>query len=142
MKPIKIIDFDLNLITSKTMTTLFGTKNFTGKGRISVSLSEHERELKNNPIAMEEYLKPLNGKRFKERMDPNGKLINMNLVVVNLLRDDRNKILEFDGDEYDTTDEFYPKLNGVKISSVKLTWGQPTGYDNPKFKFWKIMNGY
>src|SRR5271170_3464556 len=97
---------------------------------------DHENK---NPGLMEKYLEPLNGRRFKERKDAIGNQINMNIVVVNLPESDRKKILEFDGDEYDMSeDEYCPKLNGVVIESSDLTKGYPTGYDNYQFMGWKL----
>lgn len=95
-----------------------------------------------NPGLMEKYLAPLNGRRFQDRKDYKGDLVNMNIVIVELSADDRKKILEKEGDEFDGTDEYEPILNDVTLSATDLTKGYPAGYpagyNNYRFKDWKL----
>lgn len=95
-------------------------------------------DAKENPKLMEEYLKPLNGRRFLERKHYNGKPIDMNIVIVNLTEENRKKILEKEGEEHEECEDYNQKLNGVEIEARDLSKGQPVGFENLNFKGWKL----
>jgi hypothetical protein len=119
-----------------------GTNSNTGciedaEGRRTIPFPTIEPDPINHEL-MEKYLEPLNGRRFKERKYWNNKMIDMNILVLNLPDEDRKKILEKEGDEYDATDVYSPSLNGVKIKISDIIFnGIPAGYDNMQFNKWK-----
>lgn len=103
------------------------------------------RDSKADDLAMNLYLSSLNGKRFQNITDTDGKEIDMNIVVASMPESEIKKILSLSGSTHDTCDkcivnDFGVFLNGVRISKTYLSKGHPIGYDNPKFKFWRIMN--
>lgn len=91
---------------------------------------------------MDEYLKPLNGRRFQDRKCfteslAGGKMIDMNIVIVNLPEEDRQKILDTDGENYED-DGYSLVLNGVELNISDLSKGSPVGFSNYRFKDWKL----
>jgi hypothetical protein len=113
------------------------------RGELSpLNVHRYVNDTKNDLRYMEEYLKPLNSRRFKNRKNWQGKEVNMNIVVINLSDETRAKILAVDGDVYDDSDKLSPTLNGVDIDIVDLLRGIPSGYDNTRFKIWKRIKGY
>lgn len=118
--------------------------------------NNNDNDNDNDEFAMNMYLSSLNGRRFQNITDSDGKEIDMNIVIANMPERERKKILCSSSDDYNhdirnksnesnesnkcIVNDFGVFLNGVKITKTYLTKGQPVGYDNPKFKFWKIIN--
>src|SRR5579872_7336321 len=116
-------------------------KNIAYPGSVTVApgqigiFSSFDADINNEDSKlMEEYLECLKGRRFKERKNPLGSLMDMNIIIRNLSKEDRDKILENKDEVYDNSDEYAPILNGVELSINDMSTGVLVGSANCSFK--------